>query len=569
MSFFSRFSRSGLLWLGVIFAFCVLQALYVIHLQRVFYASWGPFFDSLSYHSMLAGVMATTREVGIIDGIVAAAKSGTVFLPMFFGAFIGLFTEPDRAIGTCLQSIWVFALFGSLWYYFRVCLNSGPLFALALSLPFVSLQVVYQSNGGLGDFRMDLHLYLLFACTITWLYISLKTGAASAWIICGFFIACSALSRATAPVYLLLTFATVLFPHLIGSGSREIRSVMRGCLLAGVTAGLLSLWFFILNYELLYYYYVIWNPDANAHLPWAVSRQHINFAFESIGMVLLVAVLISTILLGCTSSRGPGTASLSRILRSTRLWKVAPALAPLSFLVLRGAGLNPFVSMPAAFGILFFLLSLTGDLSRPPRWVRSVVGILLLTACIAGAWRGGRHFRPMPGMESSMTAYHEIIDAIVRDAGSHGCVKADLAAVTLGNMSLTAVENVMIFNCGFSPVRKTFPGDGFGIVFPNSRKFTPSAVVEWAEHGKKTPKEVIEELADGARAGVEYAILPDEATVNNLARNYSFSYINKYCGLFRDTILERGKWEKISDGIRISNTERYHVYVNRELVRSD
>jgi hypothetical protein len=552
----------------VIFVFCVLQALYAIHLQRVFYTSWGPFFDSLSYHTMLARVMATSREMGIIDGIATAAGSGTIFLPLFLGAFAGLFTEPDRAIGTWLQSIWIFALSGSLWHYFRVCLRSGPFLALALSLPFVSLQMIYCSNGGLGDFRMDLHLYLLFGCAITWLYISLKTAKASAWIICGVFIACAALSRATAPIYLALTFALVLCPHLIGSGTREIVAVIRGCSLAGASAGILSLWFFILNYEHLHYYYVIWNPDANAHLPWTVSRRHVVFAFESIGAALLGAVLISTILLTCTSSRGLGTVTIPRILRSTRLWKIAPALAPLSFLVVRGAGLNPFVSMPGAFGILFFLLSLPGDLSKPSRRVKGIAGGLLMIACFASAWNGGLHNRPLPGMESSMAAYDGIVEAIVKDSGSHGCVKADLAAVTLGNMSLPAVENVAIFKHGLSPVGRTFQGGTFGLSFPHSSKFTPSAVVEWAEHGAMSPGQIIDKLADSARAEVEYAILPDDATAGYLAEHLSFNYINNYSALFRDTLLQRGKWERISGDLRISEKENYHVYANRELVGS-
>lgn len=513
--------------------------------------------------------MATTRSEGLASGIVAAARTGTVFLPMFFGAIFGLFTEPDRAIGTWLQSIWVFALLASLWHYFRVCLKSGPILALTLCLPFASLHAIYYFNGGLADFRMDLHLYLLFGCAVTWLYIGLQTGSASAWVICGLFIACGTLSRATAPVYLAFTFALILGAHLLAQGFRNFGSLSRGCLLAGVTAGLLSIWFYILNFQELYFYYVIWNPDANAHLPLAVSRQHITFAFESIGMEMLVAVLVSVSLLGWTAAKGTRLGSLFRIWRSSRLWKIAPAVAPLSFLVLRGAGLNPFVSMPGSFGILFFLLSLPGDLSRPPRWVKLVSGGLLLIASLASAWQGGRSFRPSLGMDSSILAYHGIIDAIVSDAKKHGCAKADVVGVTLSsNMSSLAVENVMIFDHGFSVLRETCAKDGFDLNFHKSKKFAPAAPVEWAKFGELPPADVIAKLAEEARTEVEYLVLPDDATVAHLAKNLSFNYINNYSGPFRDTLLQRGKWERISDGLRISEEENFHVYANRELVRS-
>ena len=129
--------------------------------------------------------------------------------------------------------------------------------------------------------------------------------------------------------------------------------------------------YFLFHFPFLYYYYAEWNLDANAHLSWGASVAHLAFAFQHLGWTMAVAAGL------CFA------ASLWDNRKSFRVshldWKLFYlGSAPVLFLVLRGAGLNPFVSLPAVFGWLLFLLApvsgnvLTSAWSRK-RW-RSTLG---------------------------------------------------------------------------------------------------------------------------------------------------------------------------------------------------
>lgn len=551
--------------LALLAAICLGQGWYAVHLNRTYYRTWGPFFDSVSYHNSLARVMAASREEGFPEGLQKAAKSGTVFLPMLLGAVLGPFFEPDRAIGVWLQSIWVFALLASLWFYFRVCLKAGPWLALALSLPFGSIHAIYFFNGGLADFRMDLHLYLLFGCSLAWFFIALETGRLGAWAVCGLFAAFCSLSRATAPVYLGLTFLPVLALFLLAPERRkQAPAVFRGCLVAGGVAALLSTWFFVLNFEQLHYYYVVWNPDANAHLPWRESSRHVGFALDSIGSLLLAAAVPAVVLLSWPAFRAADRSLFFRFWASPRFWKLVPAVTPLAFLVGRGAGLNPFVSMPGAFGILFFLLSLPGDLQKTGRVAKSLAASLLLLACLGTAWRDGLRFKPSPGLDSFMAGYRRVIDAILEDARAHGISRIEMGTVTLGSFNDYAVQNILIFEYRFQPLRWRLFQGGLEFSTGRARDFTPSSKVEWAQFEGQSPETTIQQLVKKAEEGIGYMVLPDEATTGHLKKNLSFNYINNFSAYFRDLLLAEGAWEPLTGKIHLSEHEYYLVYANRK-----
>src|SRR5207253_169944 len=133
-----------------------------------------------------------------------------------------------------------------------------------------------------SDFRMDLSLFFTFALAALWYLVAAATGRRRHFALAGAACGVAFLFRATAPVYIAAALAPLVL-YDVATGPRR-RELLAGCLVAGLTATGMSLWFYVINFGQLYYYYFVWNPDANAHLPLAVSARHFRFVVGHIGL---------------------------------------------------------------------------------------------------------------------------------------------------------------------------------------------------------------------------------------------------------------------------------------------
>ncbi len=551
-------------------AFVIVQSGYAMALNQLYYLHHGAFYDSMAYYQSMVMIMDTTRAEGFFTGMAKAATDSTVFLPFGFMPFLAKWFEPTRLFATALQSAWVFGLGASLLVYFAWCRRVVLPLALALSLLFLSTHAIYFYNGGLSDFRMDLQLYLLFGITLTWFLIALHQGRTWTWLLFGFAAGLCCLGRATSPVYIGLTCLPMALPVFF-QGHEKILATCKGVALSAVTCVVVAGWFFVLNWKHLHYYYFVWNLDANAKLPLATSIQHLRFAWDSAGPVILWAAFLAALIAasewflplfrpGAEDWEKPALAWLRTI-----EWRaLAPALAPAGYLVLSGAGLNPFVSMPSAFGLILTLVSLAGR--WPARgWRVPVIALVALTGAGWSAVSGIESHAVSPGRFNWADAYRTIDRALVTHSATMKSDRLVVAQISCGYYHNNALASFYNFDHPLPRTREGFVLNGRQLVLLGKYVYSAATEVEWKVHPGATDTERIGNIAAALNAEAHFAILPTEKTAGTLARDLPANYINRFTPAIRARLLATGSWVAISMPFAVTDQEDYVVYRNTGL----
>ena len=535
---------------------------FAVRLNARFYATNQPFYDSMAYNARTFRTMRICQESGLLAALRQSGTNDTVVLPDLIASFAALFVEPSRAVGIWIQMGELALLAGSLFYYFtRVRNLSASLAAVAIS-PFLFLQCLYLYNGGLSDFRMDLSLMLMFSLTATWYLIATATGSRLHYILLGLSCGATCLTRGTAPVYFAAVFGPMAAVDLLFHRPWKPRA--KGLALAAAVAAATSLWFFVRNYNYLYYYYAVWNTAANAHLPPRESIGHFRYLEEHIGKaVFWFAVLFQLTLAADALLRQQSIAAAVARLRTmklnwTALWL---GLAPIGLLMLLGAGLNPFVSMPAAFGCLLFALfpfrnSKQQRVSRPAFAALAVsVAVCSATAMTAG-WKN--HAGPAP---DSMGAHKATLRAIVADARQAGKSEARYATTHSFFLNTFSLQNVAMFD--IPDAHATSQQITLrGVRLEPSPCFAVAAEADWRVVHGATPEQKLEHMIEHANQQIDYLIIPTPETAAFVQKNISFNVINRYAVELRTRLLTCGQWQEISGDIRNSNDEAVRVYRN-------
>ena len=252
-------------------------------------------------------------------------------------------------------------LMASLMYYYRTVHKTKPWVSLLLVLPLMLMSFMYQRHGGVSDFRMDFSLYTTYAMACVWYLIAANSMRWIHFFTLGIVVALACLFRATAPVYLVIALVPPAILQLWFNPKRG--PFMRGLTVATVTAMAGCLWFFIANFDVLHHYYFVWNTDANAKLPISDSWKHIKFAIRHMGDTFWCWLLVMNVMLlwfhgtrGGKDFRSNVRKYLKTSTRQTDLRLLWFGVAPLAMLVLRGAGLNPYVCLPAVAGLYLFFM---------------------------------------------------------------------------------------------------------------------------------------------------------------------------------------------------------------------
>jgi hypothetical protein len=333
------------------------------------------------------------------------------------------------------------------------------------------------------------------------------------------------------------------------------------CLPIGISAAA----FLAYNFSYLYFYYVTWNPGANSHLPWNQSVKHFGLAWSHVGTVLswcaLAAVLINLV---CIRKRVP-----------LPDWKpVWLALAAPLFLVVRGAGLTPFVSMPAVFGFLMFACLPFAGIQPAARylWARAAIGILLAGGAIATATEPGQaQFYGGPST-TSMPGARALIDRANQDAHSKGFQKVEFIEPMLGECNACAISNILIFEYG------AIPGDGKAMYVPGGLTFhfpdelifsNASDELFWNLYVPgNSEKEKLGNIVPMMAAWTPtYLLLPDEPTLRWLERDLGFYYLNRQARELKSRLLALNKWESLGDPVQVGPHERIEVFGPRDPAR--
>jgi hypothetical protein len=564
-------SRQHLIWGGVLLlAFILVQGTYAVALNRLFYAQHGPFYDSVSYLGQLVNILDRTKTDGFLPALKQSTTISTVFLPFGLVPFFGKFVTPDRAIGVWLQCLWVLLCTGSLTFYLARYRRAGLPLALSLSILFVSIHAVYFWSGGLSDFRIDLPFGLLFSTVMVWLLIALREQSRWAWVVFGAAAGLCCLSRATAPVFLVLTCVPMVAVDLF-AGRQRLVFTLKGMLLAAGLCALISGWFYLLNWKYLHYYYFIWNLDANARLPLAVSVQHLRAAADSVGPVIFITAGLCSLvalvnrLVALRRQNAVGTGRACRQWLGEVEWRtLTPALIPVGYLVLSGAGPNSLVSLPSAFGIVLFLLCLPGYWPDG-NWVSKVLtGLALLGAGLSASTGIQMHFVG-PGSANPISAYAEVTRAIEEQAASFPRPEVRVSHFSLGNYHNVALTSYLIYD-------KHLPGHGGQvrlkdktIVLVGPAVFAPPTKVNWDALPGADDEQRIQHIVDTINREADLVVMPTQQTAEQLAIRTPGNHINHFTARIRQRLLETGRWGQVSNVFRASYWEEDYCVMRNNL----
>ena len=555
-------SRQSLVCAAILTLVVLLEGLYAVSLHRGFYELYGPFYDSMSYTDLMAATWTNARHAGIWPTLKDVWWNTIVPLPFLETALLAPFVPLTRELGIWLQILWVLALVLSVYYYF-LRRRLAPWHAVCLSLPFIAYRTVFSWNAGLSDFRMDFSLYLFTSLTVVWYLLTYEGHSRLPWLMSGIFATLACLARATAPVYLAAMLAPLLAVRVLRPASRG--PVAAGVLWMAAPVALVALPTFLIKWDAFHMYYFIRPGDANANLPlWSAAR-HIPMVVWNLGTASFLALAAASACqwLAAARRRAWSISALAGDIDWKLMWL---AFAPAGLLALRGAGLNPFVSMPSIFGLILFLLAPF----RGPATLTGVRGaavcVLALAAAIYPAAIAHSLHRGPDVYAPQMTQIKQWIERMRTDAAGRGANLARFTGVFVGNgktLSLSTL-NVLIFDFGGSIRGGEIEIPGGFRFRAEINPFAAGTAWDWDHEIKgRNDEEKIQWLVDSARKSVDYVLLPDDASISFLERAMAHNFINTKVRRFKQVLLATGDWEPLGQPMAGGNNEVAELYRRR------
>jgi len=376
----------------------------------------------------------------------------------------------------------------------------------------------------------------------------------------------ASLSRATAPVYWVVMVGPLLLFRLISGTWDQKKKLVQGVGWMILPVLLVALPYFLTHFSYLYYYYAEWNQDANAELSWGESLTHVRFALQHVGWAVGIAGLV------CFAITLWDQRDRLRVIPVD--WKLLYlGCAPVMFLVQRGAGLNPFVSMPAVFGWLLFLLAPfrgNGPLRRAT-WT-NIGGAALLVACV---WNTLHAPGQVAYPETRMSALRQGIDWMIQDAARKGLAQVDFVSFHNWNYHPSFVRNVLINEYGYRAERN-FLMSLNGVRWQPSYRWkrhsgtfegmvTTNVVRVWDDEFEgTTDEEKIDWLVQAAGRDLDYVFLPDDTTIDFMEKYISNNFINTKVRAIKNRLFETGDWEELGTPLAITDFERVQLYSRRD-----
>jgi hypothetical protein len=460
-----------------------------------------------------------------------------------------------------LQAGWLLVLAACIFFYWTRIRGRDEWASVIFTLPFLMFYGIFGFDGGLSDFRLDLSLYIFTSITLAIYLVTEEIDRPRIWFLAGVAAGLTCLTRGTAPIY----FGVMLGPLLL---FRLWRAESRGRLLRHIgimlaPAVILASTFIVANYSYLYYYYVVWNADANARLPLHRSIIHIGLGLEHIGAALLPALAYFGLVVLGENVFGAKSAGLRKTLRDVD-WKfLYLGFAPLVFLALRGAGLNPFVSMPAVFGFTMFALApLKGRVPVPISRFSAFAAVGLILAC---GWNAvsavGRHLpNPCPRMDALKAS----IETMRADAESRGLKRVSFLTSHIWNFQTEYLRNVLIYEYGGDAYDgQVVERGGMAWITPHDEAFGAPVPVVWNQIAGANDAEKIETMFRMAHNDVDYMLFPDDPTIDVLERDVPYNFINLKVRAIKKRFLESGEWVPLGGLLAITRQERVQIYAKR------
>lgn len=544
-------------------AACYFLGLYCCELNKQLYQHCSPFYDSLSYNERLFRVMTVSRQDGLVESLdLACLSTNTNCLPFLAATVIAPLVEPTRLFGVWFQTGLLFLFLASLYYYLSSIRGLSASSSLAGCIVFLAAKFLYYENGGLSDFRMDLSLFVGFGLTAVWYLSSMSRPSDWNFVLLGISGAVCCLLRATAPVYLIFSLAPLFFCELLKPDNRGAK--LRGIAISATLVVVLAGWFYILNFDYLRYYYFDWNTDANAKIPFSEAFHHWKLAHRSVGEPILLLLLLwwGGIALVTRKKQSLGSWIWQAIKSADFDWRIGwLGIATVAMMIARRAGLNPFVCLPAVFGlILFFTLPCLRQLDALKEkslvffcWV-----VLLICVGIAGARGWKRH---SPEEFSTIKANHLIVDTMVENTQARNKKQLQYAVVQISNIDSNILYSVLLYD---RPDAKPHL-DGVVIDGVNIRRihtFSRPAQLDWETLAGSTDEEKIAGMVAEAETKIDYLIVPDRESAKTIPLKLGHNVINNHLIPIRELIVNNDSWALLKSGVQVDEKEYVDIYRN-------
>lgn len=530
---------------AILILYGLLLALLAMGLNQHFYALHGPFYDSMSYYNQMAMVMQRTQEDGLWSTLKLSTTHTTVFLPWLLAAMLSYVTEPSRLLGVVIQMPLVYLQLFTGYRFFRAT-GTPALRATLYTLPLVTYAGIFHFNGGLGDFRMDLAQALGYGSFIAALLVARIRNSYAEWAWAGAVLGIVCLYRATTPVYAAMLLALVL---LVDMRKLGFSTIAKHYLVLGGTVAALAGWFYLRNFEYLHYYYFVWNTDANASLPLRDSVAHLGYLLRHIGSLLAALGLMAMVKMFTMTSQ-------SWRERLNVAWvALAGAVVPAAYLVLSGAGTNPFVSMAAVPGLLLFALYTMDAHSTPVRHRANRAADLLLILGLCATC-----LLTLKNLDGQISTWipqkqgiEQLIDSIEHDSATHLNDEAKVTSLYLGGVDVTTLTNTLIFDRGYRYDQANAPTKAGSRIQPVTYGFAAEA--EWTQIPGATDQEKLSFVTADAMRSADYLIVAEPAS--ELPQHHR---VNLYKEQIWNWAESNIALEKIRSGIRLSEIESVTVY---------
>jgi hypothetical protein len=335
---------------------------------------------------------------------------------------------------------------------------------------------------------------------------------------------------------------------IIDSGNRQL--TLLKWVIASAVAAALAGWFFVSKFAYLYHYYVVWNPDANAHLPLSQSVTHLRFAAEHIGIPLLVALLLMA-----ANSSARALMEFRSLAKTPLNWRpLFFSLVPLGYLVVSGAGLNPFVSIVGISGIMLFLLDPIDVSSKSSgRYIQKLlVGVLLLAGCFNAAEGTARNSRNIPMWIPRREGINRVIEAMI-NVMTHATRPRRFTYAVIYSAGL---NQELIFNTMFFDQHINYESGRVATIAGS--QLEAGTYGSWLMLPGANSQQTIEHVVQRANEKVDLLLAPSAST--KLPMDI---YRNRYAGEVRQRLMDSGQWEQIAGPITITPNEETLILRNR------
>ena len=414
---------------------------YVLELQRVFYTSTGPYFDSVSYYMQLAWSIEKVHSAGFWRALSGAFVGSNVAIVGVVGSLIGLLTDkPALWMGPAIQAPWILLFWLTLYGYFRRALDQTRLISLLASSLFIINAGMLYFDRGWSDFAMDLMGYVILGNALVFYFWSCHSDRRWPLVAAGLLFGFTTWWRVPDAVYIALILLPLEILRFWKAPSKW--AWLKRLLWLAIPAALVAGVFLVPNRTFLHWYYVIMNVDVNAHQPLAQSLRHWEYLWHDRMGTLVVGVLLAWFMVRTL-----------QVLASYRRDRVCTplnwgflwcGLVPVGYLIFSGSGPNAYVCFPSVFGLSLFLLFPWKHNGR-----LTAIAIAILALLTLGCWGQvllDSYARHVAGQaELPRAAMEAALSYLTQDAQARHLSRATVAVGYVGFWNAYAWQHMLVY----------------------------------------------------------------------------------------------------------------------------